>query len=550
MSLPTRVNSTLFLVKTLAGAGLLAPSRPDRLVTAVNALLRFGITPAAGYTAAAARFPDETAIIDESGTLTFREVNERSNALAHAFADDGVNEGDGVAIMVRNHRGWVEAVTACSKLGAHALFLNTSFSGPQLTDVCKREKPKALVYDEEFAEVLEDAGKRRKRYISWHEPESEGKRKDPTLEELIEGGDTRPVVPPAQEGKAVILTSGTTGTPKGASRSMPKSLDPVAALLSRIPLHARERTMIAAPLFHAWGYAHFLIAVGLDSTLVLKRKFDPEATLSLTAQHECTALVVVPVMLQRILGLDDEALKRYDLSNLRVVPVSGSALPGPVSERWMDLFGENLYNLYGSTEVAWATIATPEDLRAAPGTAGKIPRGTTVRIYGDDDKPIEEPGATGRIFVANDVQMEGYTGGGGKDVLDGLMSSGDVGHFDEEGRLFIDGRDDDMIVSGGENVFPAEVEELLAGLKDVDEVAVVGVDDDDFGQRLKAVVVPKKGTTISEKAVKDHVKKNLAGYKVPRDVVFMDELPRNATGKVLKRELRDEADAEDGAEDE
>src|SRR3954447_8685907 len=199
MSLPGRVQNSVFLVKTLAGAGLLTPSRPDRLVTAVNALLRFGITPAAGYTAAAARFPDETAIIDESGTLTFREVNERSNALAHAFADDGVNEGDGVAIMVRNHRGWIEAVTACSKLGAHALFLNTSFSGPQLTDVCKREKPKALIYDEEFAEVLQDAAKRRKRYIAWHEPDADAKRKDPTLEELIEGGDIRPVVPPAQE---------------------------------------------------------------------------------------------------------------------------------------------------------------------------------------------------------------------------------------------------------------------------------------------------------------------------------------------------------------
>src|SRR3954447_11888666 len=199
MSLTGRVTSTAFLLKTLAEAGLLAPSRPDRLVGALNALLRFGITPAAGYTAAAARYPDDVGIIDESGTLTFREVDERSNAIANALADDGVNEGDGVAIMVRNHRGWVEAVTACSKLGANALFLNTSFSGPQLTDVCKREKPKALIYDEEFAEVLQDAAKRRKRYIAWHEPDADAKRKDPTLEELIEGGDIRPVVPPAQE---------------------------------------------------------------------------------------------------------------------------------------------------------------------------------------------------------------------------------------------------------------------------------------------------------------------------------------------------------------
>ncbi len=539
MSIPDRVSSSLFLLKTMRSAGLLEPSRPDRLAGSLKALIQYGLTPAAGYTAGALRFPDDLAVIDESGTMTFRELHERSNAIANALADDGVDEGDGVAVMVRNHRGWIETVVACSKLGAHALFLNTAFSGPQLTDVCKREKPKAVVFDEEFGEVLKDAATRRKRYIAWHEPET--KRKDPTLDELVERGDRGPVRAPAEQGKAVILTSGTTGTPKGASRSMPKNLDPVAALLDRIPLHARERTMIAAPLFHAWGYAHFLIALALNSTIVLKRKFDPEATLSLTAQHECTALVVVPVMLQRILALDDEVLGRYDLGKVKAVPVSGSALPGAISEKWMDTFGENLFNLYGSTEVAWATIATPEDLRAAPGTAGLVPRFTTVKLYDEDDNEVTGAGNTGRIFVANDVQMEGYTGDGGegKAVIDGLMSSGDVGHFDEAGRLFIDGRDDDMIVSGGENVFPAEVEELLQSHAGVEEVAVFGVDDEEFGQRLKAVVVKAKGQDPSEDELKRHIKENLAGYKVPKELVFIDELPRTSTGKVLKRELKE-----------
>jgi fatty-acyl-CoA synthase len=442
--------------------------------------------------------------------------------------------------MMRNHRGFIEALVACSKLGAHCLFLNTQFSGPQLTEVCRREKPKAIIYDQEFEEALHDASRRRLRYIGWVDPEVDTD--DPTLDDLVEDGDRSEVIPPSEPGKAIILTSGTTGTPKGASRSQPKNLDPAAALLDRIPLKARERTMIAAPLFHAWGFAHFTIGMGLTSTLVLKRKFDPEATLSLTARHECTALVVVPVMLQRILSLEDETLQMYDLGKLRVVPVSGSALPGAVSEKWMDLFGENLYNLYGSTEVAWATIATPKDLRDAPGTAGRIPRGTIVRLYDDDDQPISKPGESGRIFVGNDMQMEGYTGGGGKDSIDGLMSSGDVGHFDGEGRLFIDGRDDDMIVSGGENVFPQEVEELLQHHDAVEEVAVFGVDDEKFGQRLKAVVVKKKGKKLTEKQVKDHVKSNLSGYKVPRDVEFISELPRNATGKVLKRELQDDED--------
>jgi acyl-coenzyme A synthetase/AMP-(fatty) acid ligase len=246
------------------------------------------------------------------------------------------------------------------------------------------------------------------------------------------------------------------------------------------------------------------------------------------------------VMIQRILELDDEVLRRYDLSKLKAVPVSGSALPAAVSERWMDLFGDNLYNLYGSTEVAWATIATPDDLRAAPGTAGKPPRGTTVKLFDDDGREVR-PGETGRIFVGNDLAFEGYSGGGGKDAIEGLLSSGDVGHFDEGGRLFIDGRDDDMIVSGGENVFPGEVEDLLAGHEAVAEAAVFGVDDEQFGQRLKAVVVTRDGRDLTADEVKQYVKSNLAGYKVPRDVEFVAELPRTSTGKVLKRELREDA---------
>ena len=439
--------------------------------------------------------------------------------------------------MCRNHRGWVEAYVATNKLGAHALFMNTAFSGPQLADVAEREDPAAVIFDEEFAGVLEEATRGRRRFIAWHEPDTD-RGGDRTLDELIAGAGTSDLAPPPDQGKALILTSGTTGTPKGASRKQPQSLDPVAALLEKIPLKARERTMIAAPMFHSWGFAHFTLAMGLCSTIVLKRKFDPEATLSLTAQHECTGLVVVPVMLQRILELDDEVLRRYDLSRVKAVPVSGSALPPALSDRWMDLFGDNLYNLYGSTEVAWATIATPTDLRTAPGTAGRPPRGTVVKLYDEDGLPVA-PGNTGRIFVGNDLAFEGYTGGGNKDAIDGLLSSGDVGHFDPDGRLFIDGRDDDMIVSGGENVFPGEVEDLLAGHEAIAEAAVFGVEDADFGQRLKAVVVVREGQSLEVDEIKRFVKSNLAGYKVPRDVDFVDELPRTSTGKVLKRELRD-----------
>ncbi|MEA2250335.1 MAG: hypothetical protein QOG70_577 [Solirubrobacteraceae bacterium] len=534
MNVIGQASQKLFTARTLVEAGVLRPMRPDRLARIVSAMRRWGPTPAAGYTASAIRHPDATAIVDDVGTLTFEQVHRRTNALAHALSDAGIGEGDGIAIMCRNHRGFVEATVACSKLGAHALYLNTAFAGPQITDVVRREKPAALIYDQEFEELTHDAGVRRKRFIAWHDGAE--KPKDPLLEDLIAAGDPDDVVPPSEKGRVVILTSGTTGSPKGARRRQPESLDPAAALFSKIPLRARGRTMIAAPMFHSWGFVHFTLAMGLGSTMVLRRRFDPEDTLSTVAQHECTALVVVPVMLQRILELPPETIDRYDLGALRVIAASGSALPGELATKVMDRFGDVLYNLYGSTEVAWATIATPEDLRVAPGTAGRPPRGTVVKLLDDDGGEVG-PGETGRIFVGNEMAFDGYTGGGSKQNLGGLLSSGDVGHFDAGGRLFVDGRDDEMIVSGGENVFPREVEDLLADHDAVDDVAVIGVDDEQFGQRLKAFVVRAPGAKAGADELKEHVRANLARYKVPREIEFLDELPRNATGKILKREL-------------
>ncbi|GAC1435793.1 MAG: acyl-CoA synthetase [Solirubrobacteraceae bacterium] len=529
-----KVVNTAHTVKTLAGTGIVRLERPDTLLRLGVALLRWGPTPAAGYTAAAIRRPDAAALYDETGMLTFKDVHERSNAIARGLKKRGVNEGDGVGILCRNHRGFILATVACSKLGAHALFLNTAFAAPQITDVCEREKPQALIYDEEFAELCAGAAKGRKCFIGWHDGDDvEGE----TLDDLCRSEDGSDISPPSERGRVVILTSGTTGTPKGASRKQPDSLDPAAALFSKIPMRARENTMIAAPMFHSWGFAHFTLALALSSTLVLQRKFDPAGTLAAVEEHEATTLAVVPVMLQRIMELGAEKIAEYDTSSLRVIAASGSSLPGELAVRVMDTFGDVLYNLYGSTEVAWATIATPEDLRAAPGTAGRPPRGTIVKLFDADDKEVG-PGETGRIFVANEMLFEGYTGGGHKAQIEGLMSTGDVGCFDEDGRLHVSGRDDEMIVSGGENVFPREVEDLLADHEDIEEAAVIGVEDEKFGQRLKAFVVLRNGSSLDEDGVKRYVKANLARYKIPRDIEFLDELPRNATGKVLKRELQ------------
>ncbi len=537
------ISDALFELRTLHEAGVVGPMRPDKALRLGRAFVRWGASPATGVTAAAIHHPHEIAILDERGALSWERLQKRSNALADSFKRLGIGPGDGVGIMCRNHRGFIEATLAAAKLGASALYLNTMFAGPQLAEVMVREGPKALVYDEEFAELLSGVPGDVTRVVGWVDGDAGG---ELTLEGLIAAGSEAEHSPPPDKPRFIILTSGTTGAPKGAQRSSPDGLFTLASLFDRIPYRRGMTVMIAAPLFHSWGFLHFVVSLPTSGTMVLRRRFDPEETLRAVERNRADVLAVVPVMAQRILALPEETLARYSLPTLRIAAISGSALPGELATQWMDRFGDNIYNLYGSTEVSFATIATPEDLRAAPGTAGRPPRGTVVRLFDGDGVEVA-PGEVGRIFVGSEMAFEGYTGGEGKQAIEGLLSSGDVGHFDEAGRLFIDGRDDEMIVSGGENVFPREVEDLLADLDGVSEVAVIGVEDPHFGQRLKAFVVLDPGAEVGEAELIGHVKANLAGYKAPREVEFLDELPRNATGKVLKRQLRDGATAAGGS---
>ncbi|MBZ5736450.1 AMP-binding protein [Nocardioides sp. TRM66260-LWL] len=524
-------------LKVLSRAGIIRPYSPIVLARLAKTLSDWGPGPAGGFASLAIREPDRVGIVDELGEVTFGQMQARSNALARGLAALGVREGDGVAIMARNHRGFIDATNAAAKLGADILYLNTAFAGPQLREVLARDKPTVLVYDEEFAGLIGDSAVQH-RVLAWTDstPDAAGLVDGlPTLESLIAGHDAADLAAPQRHARIVILTSGTTGTPKGAPRSE-AGVEAAVSLLSGLPLRYGWRTHIAAPLFHTWGFGHLALSMLLGSTIVLRRRFDPESALQVLEDERCSSFVVIPVMLQRILALPDEVLERHDLAHVEVVASSGSALPGDLALSWMDRFGDNLYSTYGSTEVAYAAIAGPADLRAAPSTAGHPPYATVVRILDEQGREVPQ-GQPGRIFVGNGLLFEGYTGGGGKEVIDGLMSTGDVGRFGPDGRLYVEGRDDEMIVSGGENVFPKEVEDCIARHDAVLEVAAIGVEDPDFGKRLRAFVVCREAGSLSEDDVRGWVKEHLARYKVPRDVVFLDELPRNATGKVLKREL-------------
>jgi fatty-acyl-CoA synthase len=522
------------MLAVLARRRMVRPIRPDRLARAGLALHRWGPTLAGSFTVNAITRGDQPALIDDRESVTYSEVDARTNSIAHGLQAAGLGAGDRLGILCRNQAGFVETMVAASKLGADSLLLNTSMSGPELGAVLEREQPKVLVHDGEFTDVVAeaDAGQVARVVAA---PGS-GDSGFTTLAQLRRG-DTTPPPPPTEEGRTVILTSGTTGAPKGAQVRRAESLEPLAWFLSRVPIDAGSVCLEPAPLFHAHGLGQTVIATGIGCTVVLPGRFDAKETLALIERHRVRVLTVVPTMLQRLMDLDPAERARYDTSSLRVVVCSGSALPGGLAAGFMDEFGDVLYNLYGSTEVAWATIATPQDLREAPGTVGRPPPHTRLEILDDDGRPVPT-GQTGHIFVGHEMLFEGYTDPSqSRRVVDGMMTPGDLGHVDERGRLFIDSREDDMIISGGENVYPGQVEEVLRGHPDVEDAVVIGVEDERFGQRLVVFVVARAGSDLAGEDVIGFARDNLARFKVPREVHLRDELPRNALGKVLRREL-------------
>jgi fatty-acyl-CoA synthase len=535
-----RGTSELHYVRKIFEAGafrLESPLKTAAMATDIAKWGEFGMMPSLN----ARRHPDRAACIDEEGEFSFQELDDASHAVANGLIEMGVKGGDGVAILARNHRWFLIANYGAARVGARIILLNSEFSGPQIKEVSEREGAKVIIYDDEYTKAVSKAepelGKLRALGTN-PDSDEDSASDDETLAELIERSSKDPAPKASKHASIIILTSGTTGTPKGANRSTPPTLAPVGGILSHVPFKAGEITSLPAPMFHALGYLHATLGMFLGSTLVLRRKFKPPLVLEDLEKHKATAMVVVPVMLSRLLDAIEKMDKKPDLSSLRIIFVSGSQLGAELASRALKDFGPVIYNMYGSTEIAFATIAGPKDLEFNPATVGPVVKGVKVKILDDNGNEVPQ-GDVGRIFVGNAFPFEGYTGGGGKQIIDGLLSSGDVGYFDEHDLLYVSGRDDEMIVSGGENVFPAEVEDLISGHPDVVEATAIGVEDKEYGHRLRAFVVKKNEADVDEDAIKHYVREHLARYKVPREVIFLEELPRNPTGKILKRELRE-----------
>ncbi|MDJ0394837.1 AMP-binding protein [Rhodococcus sp. G-MC3] len=523
----------LAIAKTMIRTGVVRAARPDRAYRQLNSLAKWGFTLGGGFAAAAARSPDEMAVVDDRGSRTFDEIHRRSHRIAAGLSAFGVVPGDTVGILARNHITMTESVVACGMLGVGVVLLNTGLAARQIEKIAARQHFKILFIDDEFDSMIRYLSPEVMRIsLSAHTAIPHRR----TLEHFV-APPSATFDRPDRPGTMVVLTSGTSGSPKSALRPTPRGFGTVAAMLSRMPLQMNEKMLIAAPLFHSWGLAALQISTPLRATVVLQDRFDAEDSLRAIAEHRCTSLIAVPIMLQRILDLPDHVRNRYDTSSLRVVACSGSALTGTTVSRFMDTFGDILYNFYGSTEVSWATIATPDDLRASPATAGRPPLGTTVGILGAAGNVVPV-GALGRIFVGNDMLFDGYTNADPPSTASALgshmMDTGDLGYLDCNGRLFVCGRDDEMIVSGGENVFPGPVEDAIANLPQVGEVAVVGVPDNEYGHRLAAFVVGRGAAGLDADMVRSYIRNRLSRFSVPRDVTFLDTLPRTATGKVIK----------------
>ncbi len=512
-------------VAATVGTGLLRPISPPRAVRGWRAVSRFGLTLATAAELAAIRWPERAAILDERGCLTYAELNTAATAISNGLFHTGaLRQGDRLGILCRNHRDFVLTAVAGSRLGADLVFLSTDLGAAALAGVLEREAVTTVVLDQEFEPALEHSGFTGRRVSG------------AALSELTTS--VAPPAPlPADRGRLVVLTSGTTGVPKGAPRDVAhlRMGLPVTSLLASLRLRSGEPMVIQPPLFHGFGLGFLAAALTLGCPAILRRRFGQHDALDLVQQHSATVLAGVPVLLHRMMALPAADLAARKTSSLRVIVSGAAPLRPALAEAVMSEFGDILFDLYGTTEAGWATLATPADLRAAPGTVGRPAHGVVVSVLDETGSPVP-PDRVGEIFVGSGLTFGGYSGGGSRRTVRNLMSTGDLGYLDRAGRLFVVGRIDDMIVSGGENVYPREVEDLLAGHPAVAEVSVFAVADDEFGERLAAQVVP--AGTVTADQLRQYVSNALGRHKVPRDVVFVGELERTSTGKVRRPRRR------------
>jgi fatty-acyl-CoA synthase len=535
------------VVRVGVRTGLLASLRLPGALVLLRELPKGRPSPSLIFRFQAKNDPHRTALLWLGRTgeraYSYFELDARIDRVAATLARRGIKAGSSVLIMLRNRPELLILQSAIGRLGASAVSVSYRSTPLELAFIAAHSGACALFFDSDVAGQVIDAMPKLTTLAAENVVAVGATLPGyPNLDELIASvAASEAPADRGDEAAVVTYTSGTTGKPKGAVRKFPRDmLASALAFIGETPMRAGDVHLAVCPLYHATAFGFVALSLVVGATIVLMEEFKPESFLAAIERHRVTTTAVVPTMLHRILELDPDVVRRYDTSSLRAVFSGGAPLPGPVGQAFMDSFGDKLFNFYGATETGLVTLAKPADLRRHPGTIGRIVPGHEVRLIKEDGSEAR-PNEVGELYARSSMLVEGYHAdpeATQASMSEGYFSVGDLARKDHDGYYFIEGRKRDLIISGGVNVYPAEVEAALEAHPEVSEVAVVGVSDDEWGERVRAFVVCKAGASVDQATLVAHCRTRLAGPKVPRDWVFMDALPRNPTGKVLKRELR------------
>ncbi|CAM2975137.1 AMP-binding protein [Skermania piniformis] len=510
----------LAIARTMIDAEVVHARRPDRALRQLELLARWGFDLPGGSFSAAAQSPRDIAVVDDGGTRTYAELQERTNRLAAGLARLGIGSDQAVGILARNRAATVEAILAVSELGADTLLLDTDWDAARIARVATDFPLAAVFVDEAFEPALADLPAGVIRIATLPNATADA---TAVLDELVATG-TGSFPEPTARGRKVMFSSGVGATYRSPP---PRGFGVVAAPLSRLPLRAGDRILLEVPLSGYWGMTALRLAIPLRTRLVLHEQFEPEACLSAIERHRCTALFVAPAMLEQIVELPAGVRSRYDLTSLRIIASSGGPLLGDLPTRAMDTFGDILYNLYGTTETGWATIAGPADLRLSPGTAGRIVLGSSVAIR--DGNGVTLPrGAVGRIVVDNQALLDGYPAEELPAPAGAYVDTGDLGFVDADDLLFVTGRRDETVLVAGQVLALGPLTNELARLPEVRDVATVALPD----ARIRAFLVRREGAELTADEVWQRVESPIDRDLVPIEIVFVDQLPRSAMGRV------------------
>jgi len=492
----------------------------------------------------AERQPERVAIIESERRLTWREFRDRRNRLGHSLVARGVRPGDHIAVYAFNCIEVLLVSAAARAAGAIPVPLNHRLTAEEVAYILDNSEAAAVFVGDAFVGTAEQVRAGARAVRSWIFIGSERRDWGEGLDDLIEAGSPAPVELPGGEvfGASMIYTAGTTGKPKGARR---RASDP-AEVMKRLqalgvddPSHVH---LAAGPLYHSapGGFALYAHLVG--SPVVIMPKFDAETALATIERHRCSSTFMAPTLLKRIVDLPAAVRARYDVSSMRSIVMAAAPCPMRVKEEVIAYFGPVLYEFYGSTELGVNTILRPEDVLRKPGSCGRAPEGIELAILDDDGRPVPT-GEAGELYVRRNpgVFDEYYKNPEATrhTVRGDWLTVGDVAYMDAEGFVYICDRKRDMIISGGVNIYPAEIEDALHRHPKIQDAAVFGVPDDEWGERVHAAVELWPGETLTVDDVRAFCRQHVADYKVPREVSFHERLPRDSAGKLVKRVLRE-----------